>query len=101
MARPPRSQTLLWPLFNPWRGHLPLWDNDRSDDDYRLGRRNFTFSGGAVMNLTAPTTGTTAGIALWADRRLTLDSSNSLVGGSTNGIGGAIYLPEPSGEIRR
>jgi hypothetical protein len=57
------------------------------------GGGTFNFSGGAVMNLTAPTTGTTAGIALWADHRLTLDASDNFVGGSANGIVGAIYLP--------
>ncbi len=53
----------------------------------------FSFSGGAAMNLTAPTTGTTRGITLWADRQLNLDTSDNFVGGSTNGIVGAIYLP--------
>ena len=45
------------------------------------------------MNLTAPSTGTTAGIVLWADKNLTLDASDNFVGGSTNGVVGAIYLP--------
>jgi hypothetical protein len=45
------------------------------------------------MTLTAPTTGTTAGIVLWADKKLALDTSDNFVGGSTNGIVGAIYLP--------
>ncbi len=55
----------------------------------------FTFGGGATFNLTAPTTGTTAGIVLWVDGRLGLNTSgfDSFNGGSASTIKGAIYAP--------
>jgi len=52
----------------------------------------FNFGGSATITLTAPTTGTTAGIALWADGRLPYSSDN-LTGSSTPKITGAIYAP--------
>ena len=63
------------------------------------GNNNYTqasISGGSTINLTAPTTGSTAGIALMQDRnapQCTGTSCNQLVGGSTQNITGAIYFP--------
>jgi Flp pilus assembly protein TadG len=54
----------------------------------------FTINSGATLNLSAPTTGTTAGIVFWAD---TMPSSGVLLdafnGGSNNTIKGAVYSP--------
>jgi Flp pilus assembly protein TadG len=52
----------------------------------------FSFTGNASINLTAPTTGSTAGIALWADARLPM-KDDKLTGSGTMTIEGAIYLP--------
>jgi hypothetical protein len=52
----------------------------------------FSFTGQGALNLTAPTTGPTAGIALWADSRLP-NNQDKFAGGSTGNIVGAIYLP--------
>jgi Flp pilus assembly protein TadG len=58
------------------------------------GSDNGTFSvtGGGGLNLTAPTTGPTAGIALWADKNLP-NKGDTFAGGTTSGLVGAIYLP--------
>jgi hypothetical protein len=54
----------------------------------------FTIDAGATLNLSAPTTGTTAGIVFWADTKPSagalLDTFN---GGSNNTITGAVYSP--------
>ena len=52
----------------------------------------FSVTGTAQLNITAPTTGPTAGIALWADGNLP-NKEDKFTGGTTNGINGAIYLP--------
>ena len=52
----------------------------------------FSFTGKASINLTAPTTGSTAGIALWADGQLPI-KDDKLTGSGTMSINGAIYLP--------
>jgi hypothetical protein len=52
-----------------------------------------SINGGANINLTAPTSGPTAGIVLFGDRNMTAGTSFSLNGGSTEMFGGAIYLP--------
>jgi Flp pilus assembly protein TadG len=53
-----------------------------------------TINSGATLNLSAPTTGTTAGIVFWVD---TMPSSGALLdafnGGSNNKITGAVYSP--------
>jgi Flp pilus assembly protein TadG len=61
---------------------------------------NFDFSGGGMVNLTAPPTGPTAGIALWADRNLgnrcdqgSNCGTDQLTGGGTSTVVGAVYLP--------
>jgi len=48
----------------------------------------------ANINLTAPTTGPTAGIALFGDRNMPEGTTFKLTGGSTQSFGGAIYLPK-------
>jgi hypothetical protein len=50
-------------------------------------------SGSATINLTAPTTGPTAGIVVFGDRSMPSDTSFKLNGGSTQYFGGAVYLP--------
>lgn len=52
----------------------------------------FDFKAGATLTLTAPTSGPTAGIALWADARLPHGADNFRAG-TTGNINGAIYLP--------
>jgi Flp pilus assembly protein TadG len=52
----------------------------------------FSITGGGALNISAPTTGPTAGIALWADGRLP-NKEDKFAGGTTNGITGAVYLP--------
>jgi len=50
---------------------------------------------GAIVNLTAPNSGALSGIALYQDRACadhTID--NSLTGGATQNIVGAIYFPQ-------
>jgi Flp pilus assembly protein TadG len=51
-----------------------------------------SISGGTTVNLSAPTSGTTAGLAFFQDRAAT-GGTNSFSGGSTQTITGAIYLP--------
>jgi hypothetical protein len=50
-------------------------------------------TGGARIDLTAPTSGPTAGIALYGDRNMPAGTSFSFRGGSLQSIGGAVYLP--------
>jgi hypothetical protein len=57
---------------------------------------NVVINGGATMNLVAPSTGQTAGIAIWQDRRAPDSGKDKLNGGSTMQITGAIYLPSES-----
>jgi len=52
----------------------------------------FSFTGGGALNITAPTTGPTAGIALWADSGLP-NNQDKFAGGTTGNLVGAIYLP--------
>jgi hypothetical protein len=52
----------------------------------------FSVTGGGGLNLTAPTTGPTAGIALWADGNLP-NKEDTFAGGTTSSLVGAIYLP--------
>jgi Flp pilus assembly protein TadG len=52
----------------------------------------FSIAGGASFTLSAPTTGPTAGIALWADARLP-NKEDKFAGGSAGNTVGAIYLP--------
>jgi Flp pilus assembly protein TadG len=52
----------------------------------------FSVTGGGGLNLTAPTSGPTAGIALWADKNLP-NKTDTFAGGTTSALTGAIYLP--------
>ncbi len=52
----------------------------------------FSVTGGGGLNITAPTTGPTAGIALWADGQLP-NQEDKFAGGTTSSLVGAIYLP--------
>lgn len=62
---------------------------------YFTNGASFLFSGITTLNLTAPTSGSTAGIAVWFDRN---DPSLILVGGLTTlKLTGAFYAPrQPS-----
>jgi hypothetical protein len=53
-----------------------------------------TINGGANVNLTAPSSGPTAGIVFFGDRRMPAGTAFKLNGGSTQVFGGALYLPE-------
>ena len=53
-------------------------------------------SSSATVNLTAPTTGATAGIVIFGDRGAPSDTSFKFNGGSTQYLGGAIYVPSAS-----
>jgi hypothetical protein len=50
-------------------------------------------SGGSAVNVTAPTSGATAGLALFADPRLPTGTAFKLTGGSTQTLTGVVYLP--------
>jgi Flp pilus assembly protein TadG len=52
----------------------------------------FSFTGGGALNISAPTSGPTAGIALWADKNLP-NKEDKFAGGTTGNLVGAIYLP--------
>jgi len=52
----------------------------------------FDFKLGANVTLSAPTTGATAGIALWADAKLPHEADQFYAGSNAN-ITGAVYLP--------
>jgi len=53
----------------------------------------------AVVNLTAPTSGATAGIVLFADRNMPSGTAFKLTGGGTQTFGGAIYVPKAALEF--
>ena len=55
-----------------------------------------SISGGSNVNLSAPTTGGTAGLAFFQDRGASNGGSNSFSGGSTQSITGALYFPNQS-----
>jgi Flp pilus assembly protein TadG len=52
----------------------------------------FSVTGQGGLNITAPTSGPTAGIALWADKNLP-NKEDTFAGGTTSNLVGAIYLP--------
>jgi len=54
-----------------------------------------SISGGADVNLTAPTSGQLAGLAIFQDRNAPLNTNqiNSFTGGTTQKITGAVYFP--------
>lgn len=51
-------------------------------------------NGGATVNLTAPTSGPTAGFVLYGDRKMPLGTSYLLNGGSSQVFSGIIYFPQ-------
>ena len=53
-----------------------------------------TINGGANINLTAPTSGPTAGMVIYADRKMPVGTAFKLNGGSTEYFGGAVYVPK-------
>jgi Flp pilus assembly protein TadG len=55
---------------------------------------NATINGNAVVNLTAPTSGPTAGIVFFGDRNMSVGTSFKLNGGGSQTFGGAVYLPK-------
>lgn len=50
-------------------------------------------NGNATVNLTAPSSGPTAGLVLFGDRNAPIGTSISLGGGSSQTFGGAVYAP--------
>jgi hypothetical protein len=48
----------------------------------------------AIVDLTAPTSGTTQGIVMYGDRKMPAGTAFNLTGGATQNFGGAIYLPK-------
>jgi hypothetical protein len=55
---------------------------------------NATINGGAIINLTPPTTGPTAGIVIYGDRSMPTGTAFNFAGGATQSLTGAIYLPK-------
>jgi len=56
------------------------------------GYATASISGGATLQLTAPTTGPTAGIVFFGDRNEPLGTTYSLTGGDSQNVGGAVYF---------
>ncbi len=52
-----------------------------------------TINNGATVTLSAPITGTTAGIVFFGDRRAPARNTNNLEGGASININGALYFP--------
>lgn len=50
-------------------------------------------NGNATINLTPPKTGGTAGIVIFGDRRIPVGTTFKFNGGSTQYLGGAVYVP--------
>jgi hypothetical protein len=48
----------------------------------------------AIIDLTAPTAGSTKGIVIYGDRKMPAGTAFNLTGGGTQNFGGAIYLPK-------
>jgi hypothetical protein len=59
----------------------------------RNGWATATINGNAVINLTPPKSGPTAGIVMFGDRNMSTSTTVKLTGGSTQYFGGAIYFP--------
>ncbi|MFL5097894.1 MAG: TadE/TadG family type IV pilus assembly protein [Xanthobacteraceae bacterium] len=53
-----------------------------------------SINGGANINLTAPTSGPTAGIVFFGDRKAPVGTVFKFEGGATQVFGGALYLPK-------
>jgi hypothetical protein len=52
-----------------------------------------TVGNGTTINLTAPTSGTTAGMAFFQDPRASSSGTDTFAGGATTNITGALYFP--------
>src|SRR5581483_2668974 len=52
-----------------------------------------TISNGSIVNLTAPTSGATAGLVFFQDPRAPSSGVDSFIGGSANTVSGAMYFP--------
>lgn len=63
-----------------------------SEPGYSYATTNI--AGGATVNLTAPTTGATAGIVIYGDPTMTAGTAFKFDGGSTQYFGGAVYIPK-------
>lgn len=50
-------------------------------------------SGGSGLDISAPTSGATSGIALWVDRRASVDATDDISGQSGVEVTGAVYAP--------
>jgi Flp pilus assembly protein TadG len=55
-----------------------------------------TINGGATLAITAPTTGPTAGLAIFGDRNMPTGTTFKFNGGDNQVIGGAVYVPKGS-----
>jgi hypothetical protein len=53
-----------------------------------------TINGSAIVNLTAPTSGPTAGIVMFGDRNMTEGTSFRFEGGAGQSLTGAVYIPK-------
>lgn len=53
-----------------------------------------TINGGAMVAITAPTTGPLAGIAIFGDRNMPITTTFKFNGGAGQILGGAVYLPD-------
>jgi Flp pilus assembly protein TadG len=51
-------------------------------------------SSNANLTLSAPSSGATAGVVMYGDRRMPVGTAFALTGGGTQNFGGAIYLPQ-------
>ena len=52
-----------------------------------------TISNNSILDITAPTSGATAGMVFFQDRRAPSSGVNDFVGGSSNTLNGAVYFP--------
>ncbi|AMN42475.1 pilus assembly protein TadG-related protein [Rhodoplanes sp. Z2-YC6860] len=59
----------------------------------RSGYATASINGNAAINLTSPPTGPTAGIVIFGDRNIPTGTTFKFNGGSTQYLGGAIYVP--------
>src|SRR5262249_16765835 len=53
-------------------------------------------NGGATVNLSAPASGSTAGIVMFGDRNMPVGTSFKFNGGAMQDLEGAVYLPKGS-----
>jgi hypothetical protein len=53
-----------------------------------------TINGGATVNLSAPTTGSTAGIVMFGDRNAPVGTTYKFNGGTSQVLKGAVYVPQ-------